>query len=386
MSALLHKKVVMSVTNDLVTDQRVHRSCMALCDAGYLPTLVGRRLPMSPPLSRQYPTVRMRLLFRKSALFYAEYNLRLFLRLLFAKADLFYANDTDTLLANYLAARLRRKPLFFDAHEMFPEVPELVDRPAVKRFWTAIEDWILPRMARRHDMAAVTVCRSIADIYLERYGLKMGVVRNVPMHVEADQQAAQPFLLRLPPNKHLLLYQGAVNVGRGIDWLMDAMPLLDHCHLVVAGVGDEYQRLSSLALQEPYLGRVTFLGRVEPPALKCLTAKASLGLVLLENRGLNYYYSLPNRIGDFVEAGVPLLATDFPEIRSVVKKYNIGTLLDTSHSDAIRLAHTIRTTLLQWQQLASSEKASRFNKARADLSWDNEKKSLLNAINTISNV
>ncbi len=142
------RRIILSVTNDLVTDQRVHRSCTALHEAGYDVTLVGRKLPESVEVRRDYNTVRMRLLFRKKAAFYAEYNIRLFLRLLFIRADLFYANDTDTLLANYFAARIRRKPLFFDAHEMFPEVPELVGRPRVKRFWTRIEDRLYPRLAK----------------------------------------------------------------------------------------------------------------------------------------------------------------------------------------------------------------------------------------------
>ena len=143
---MTHRHIILSVTNDLVTDQRVHRSCTALCEAGYDVTLIGRRLPDSVPVKRQYRTIRMRLLFRKKAVFYAEYNFRLFLRLLFSRADAFYANDTDTLPANYFAAFLRRKPLFFDAHEMFPEVPELVGRPRVKHFWTRIEDYIFPNL------------------------------------------------------------------------------------------------------------------------------------------------------------------------------------------------------------------------------------------------
>ena len=104
------RRIILSVTNDLVTDQRVHRSCTALSEAGYDVTLVGRRLPDSVPVERPYKTVRMRLLFRKKAVFYAEYNLRLFLRLLFSPTDAFYANDTDSLPANYLAAVLFRCP------------------------------------------------------------------------------------------------------------------------------------------------------------------------------------------------------------------------------------------------------------------------------------
>ncbi|MBO7490541.1 MAG: glycosyltransferase [Bacteroidales bacterium] len=386
-----HKRIILSVTNDLVTDQRVHRSCTALCEAGYDVTLVGRRLPESVALQRPYRTVRMRLLFRKKAVFYAEYNLRLFLRLLFSRTDAFYANDTDTLPANYLAAVLRRKPLFFDAHEMFPEVPELVGRPRVKRFWTRIEDRIFPKLTRPH-CAAATVCQSIADIYQQRYGLKMCVVRNVPMSFPSHNADAERLVAELPADKRILLYQGAVNIGRGIEWIMAAMPYLPDCHLVVAGVGDIFQQLKREAA-DAKLENVTFLGRVEPSILHCLTSSAALGLSLLENRGLNYYYSFPNRIADFVQAGVPVLATDFPEIRRVVQTYNIGTLVEQAPFDASTqcsmppdpqfLAQTIRDTLAYWDNLPLDERRSRFEHAAADLNWNNDKKTLLNQVDTI---
>lgn len=379
------KRVSVSVTNDLVTDQRVYRSCHALHEAGYAVTLIGRMLDDRTPLNRPYRTVRMRLLFRKGPLFYASFNVRLFLRLLFARTDAFYANDTDTLLANYLAARLRRKPLFFDAHEMFPEVPELVGRPRVKAVWEGLERCMFPRMAKMHHCAAVTVCQSIADIYRQRYGLPMAVVRNVPIANAMMQVRDHDF--GLPHDRKILLYQGAVNVGRGIEWVMEAMPYLDGYQLVVAGVGDEYERLSQRAAAAKFSDRVTFLGRVQPEVLHALTGKATLGLSLLANRGLNYYYSLPNRIADFVQAGVPVLATDFPEIHRVVETYGIGTLVppidEGTAPDPVAMAQIIKDAVESWSSIAADEKQRRFERAAKELSWEHDKKTLLASFDAI---
>lgn len=378
----VNRRIVVSVTNDLVTDQRVHRACTALHDEGYNVTLVGRRLPLSAPVTRPYRTVRMRLLFEKKAVFYAEFNIRLFIKLLFSRADCFYANDTDTLPANYMAACLRRKPLFFDAHEMFPEVPELVGRQRVKRFWTWIEDRIFPKIATKPRMAAVTVCGSIADIYKERYGLDMAVVRNVPMERPAPPRGDKP---QCP----VLLYQGAVNVGRGIEWIADAMQYLPDYRFVVAGVGDKYEELRQRYKQD----NITFVGRLEPDRLYELTTSATLGMSLLENRGLNYYYSLPNRLADFVQARVPVLATDFPEIRNVVEGYGVGTLVppqpfDTSRCesqppDPHAMAQTIRNAVEYWSQMPADEKKRRFDAAAKELSWNNDKTILINQISKI---
>ena len=133
------KRVVISVTNDLVTDQRVNRIATTLHNHGYEVLVVGNRFKDSCQIQRPYKTKFFRLIFNRKMFFYAEYNIRLFFFLLFVKADIFLSNDTDTLPANYLASRFRRKKLVFDAHEMFPEVPEIVGRHTVKRIWTKIE-------------------------------------------------------------------------------------------------------------------------------------------------------------------------------------------------------------------------------------------------------
>lgn len=381
----LSKHIVLAVTNDLLTDQRVDRTCSALTEAGYAVTLVGRRLPQSAPLpERKYGTRRMRLLFKRSALFYAEYNLRLFLKLLCSQADAFFANDTDTLLACCCAARVRRKKLVFDAHELFPDVPELANSPSVRRVWKAIERHCIP-----HVDAAFTVCQSVADEYERRYGVKMSVVRNLGAVVPADGNAAVSLQ---EPGVRTLLYQGAVNIGRGVQELIDVMELLPDCRLCVAGDGDERERLCRYTAALPWSSRVVFLGRVAPADLRQLSRTADLGVCLLEDLGLNYRYSLPNRIADFAQAGVPILATDFPEIRRVVATYRIGTLAEPCpavkegvayREYLMRLGETITRTLHDWAMLPEEEKHARFAQARQDLCWEKEKNIIIDKINAI---
>lgn len=358
----------MAVTNDLETDQRVHRSCMALTEAGYEVVLIGRMLPKSKPLSRPYKTYRMRLIFSRKAVFYAEFNVRLLLKMLWLKADLVYANDTDTLLGCYWASRLKRKPLMMDAHELFCEVPELVGRERVKRFWQRIEDKLMPRLD-----GACTVSAPIAEIYRERYGVDFAVVRNVPMRQAVAAKVARP-----SAEKRMLLYQGAVNVGRGVDWMIDAMEYLPQCRFVVAGDGDQLESMKQKAASLPWGSRVEFKGRLAPEELRRLTVSADLGISLLANLGKNYYYSLPNRIADFVQARVPVLATNFPEIGKVVETYGIGRLVD-SHEPR-EIAAAIESALSEWEDMDPEKKTAIFDRAAADLSWDHDKKTLLKVV------
>ena len=140
-------RVIVSVINDLTSDQRVDRTCTTLFEMGYDVLLVGRKMKRSVSLKpRVYKITRMSLLFEKGPLFYAEYNLRLFFLLLFRKFDVLHANDLDTLLANRFAHRIKGGDLVYDSHEYFTEVPELVEGSFAKHIWLKIEQSIFPSL------------------------------------------------------------------------------------------------------------------------------------------------------------------------------------------------------------------------------------------------
>ena len=310
-------KVVMAVTNDLLTDRRVMRHAETLREAGCEVECIGKR--------------ELGVKARRGWRFYAEYNVRLMLRLLRTKADIVWANDTDTLAACTLAAKLKGKKLVMDAHELFPEVPELIGRERVKRVWEWIERMMMPRCD-----ALLTVCQSIADYYKERYGVEMVVVRNVrrvesgEWRVESGEWRVENGERRAESGKlRMLLYQGAVNKGRGVDWAIDALEWLEDCRLVVAGGGDLLEEMKAYAAKKPWAERIAFVGRLMPEELEGLTRKADVGLVMLEDMGLSYHFALPNRIGDFVAAGVPMVVSDLPEMGRVVREYGVGEVIES---------------------------------------------------------
>ena len=367
------RRITMVVSNDLLTDQRVQRSCDTLFEAGYDVTLIGRAWPDNTPLKKKYKTCKMRLLFKRGASFYAELNVRLFLKLLFSNADLFYANDTDTLLAVALAARLRRKPFVFDGHELFPDVPELVDKPMVRKVWQCVERRFIAKAAVR-----ITVNQGVADEYERRYGVSFGVVRNLSSILDSEASVSPTSPEFDFHDSKVLLYQGAVNKGRCVKELIDAMEYLPDCRLVVVGSGDIKDEMQRYAGGKSYAGRISFTGRMMPDDLRRLTSQAALGFCIMQNMGLNYYLSLPNRISDYAVAGIPVLASDFPEIRRVVEEYGLGTLVaENTVANPQGLASVVRATLAQWQSMAGEERSARFARAKAELTWESEKKLLV---------
>ncbi len=355
------KRIIISVSSDICTDQRVQKVTSSLHYAGYDVHLIGTKTKKSGSCDAIFEFHRISMLFSKTFLFYAELNIRLFFTLLFKKADIFLSNDTDTLLANFLVSKIRSKKLVFDAHELFPEVPEVTNRAFVKSVWTKLESYIFPKLKY-----AYTVCDSIAQHYKELYGINMEVIRNVPYRKAITTKNQLDF-----GDKKIILYQGAVNIGRGLEWVIDAMPLIDNAILVIIGKGDIYHDLIKKVHRMHLRDKVHFLGKIKPRELPAYTQSADLGLCLLEENGLSYYYSLPNRIFDFMNSGVPILATDFPEINRIVATNSTGKLI--SHYEPEYLAEVIKETI----DSQTEEDKERLKNLSKNFCWELEEQKLL---------
>lgn len=329
------QRAIVSVTNDLATDNRVHRTCTVLQELGYDVLLVGRVLPGSRALERPYGTRRMRLLFNKGPLFYAEYNLRLFFLLLFQRSALLVANDLDTLLPNYLVAWFLGKPLVYDSHEFYTEVPELVHRPWVRHVWLAIERAIFPKLR-----SVITVNGSIAKAYTERYGVQVQVVRNIPMCTPMGEKVDRA-AMGLPMDRFILVMQGAgINVQRGAEEAVLAMRELEGCLLLIIGSGDAWPVLERMVDEHRLSDRVRLLGRMPYDRMMAYTRNADLGLTLDKDTNLNYRFSLPNKLFDYLHAGIPVLATDLPEVAAIVRHYDAGVVL--AHAEPAAIAAAVR--------------------------------------------
>ena len=365
-----------AVTSDLSYDQRMQRICGSLARAGYQVHLVGWQRPASVPLTAQpYTQHRLTGWFQKGKLFYFEYNLRLLLYLLGQRAALWGCADLDAALPTWLRARLGGQPFAYDAHELFTEVPEVVGRPRVQRVWQWVENFVVPRARLRY-----TVGPALAEVFERRHpGCSFAVVRNVPEATDKEQGATsiyQKATSRQPP-AITLLYQGVLNVGRGLPELLRAMPQVP-ARLLLAGEGDCSPELRALAAELGLLasGQVEFLGYVLPTQLRQLTAQATVGIMLLENRGLSYYYSLANKFFDYVQAGIPQLCIAFPEYRALNARYEVAELVPDLRPETLAAA---LARLLpggqpgpRYQQLAANCRL-----ARAEWCWQREEKVLL---------
>jgi glycosyltransferase involved in cell wall biosynthesis len=354
---------VLAVTNDITADQRVRRTAAALQKLGLHVTVIGRKLQHYQSGEDPFQTMRMSLWFRKGPLFYAEFNLRLFSRLLRIPCNLMVANDLDTLPGVYLVSRLRHLALLYDSHELFTGVPELVHRPVVRKIWETIEAFLLPRVRY-----ACTVSPLIAEYYNHKYGIDMEVIRNLPVSENAPAESPS---LRVG-NEKIILYQGALNLGRGLESAIRAMQFTRGIRLVLVGTGDVEASLKQLVQSLDLSALVTFTGRISPDALPGYTRQADLGISLEEDLGLNYRYAMPNKVFDYIMSGVPVLVSDLPMLRSLVETYGIGKVVASSDPSAL--------AVMFHEMMESHERAGwkrNLAAAATELCWENEEPRLI---------
>jgi glycosyltransferase involved in cell wall biosynthesis len=369
------KRIILSVTNDLFSDQRVDKVCNTLAKMGFSVMLVGRRYHNSPKLSvRNYQTKRIHLFFKTGPFFYAEFNVRLFFYLLFTKVDVLVSNDLDTLLPNVLIKKLKNKKLVYDAHEYFCGILEIQHRPRVKKIWQTIEKYCFPKID-----AVITVSQSIAEKYKEEYGKEVAVVRNIPvLDAEGKMQnatcrmqndvGAQNFK---PTKQPVIILQGnAIHKDRGGEEIIEAMPLIYAAVLLIVGQGDMIPYMKERVTKLGLLNRVTFTGRVTPEILKTHTASADLGIAFDKNVSPNHYYSLPNKLFEYIHAGVPVISSDLPERKRIIEQYEVGVVLSDLEPQTV--ASAINSILENDELLCWLKENCRA--ATQELNWENEEK------------
>jgi len=334
------------------------RICKALTQAGFLVSIIGFKKQKSLPLQlKSYHEKRISLLFKKGKLFYIEYNIKLFFYLIRNKFDVYCAIDLDTALPHYLASAWHKKPMVLDAHELYLGLPEIEHRPLTKWLWSSLEKWIYPKIKRGY-----TVNKSIADWYNMEYEIDMEVVQNCP---DTTQQFSS--------KKAFILYQGALNEGRGLEELIEAMQWVNG-HLKIAGSGDIDDRLKALVQQYKLTDKVEFLGYLQPDALLEITQQAYIGVNLLKANSLNYYYSLANKFFDYMHAHVPQISMNFPEYKRINEAYEVAVLLDDLEPKQLsrQLNHLIENKIVySWLE-------KNCIKAKAVFNWENESKKLVN--------
>lgn len=352
-------KIVFTVSNDLVSDQRMDRICSTLAKNGTNITLIGRLNKKSLNIeNKTFKQIRLKCLFKKGFGFYFILNLRLFIKLLFTRFDIVCGIDLDTILPCILVAKLKGKKVYYDAHEYFTESEEIAHRPKLKAFWTTIE-----RFTFKHVDKTYTVTQSIADLFSKIYNKEIGVIRNFPYYNPIKNENKGKYLL----------YQGALNRGRGLEKLMVAMVRIN-TPLYLAGDGDIKENLEIIAKHLRIENKVHFLGNIAPSKLKEITNNALIGINLLDiNSSISYRLSLGNKTLDYIQAELPSICIDFIEYKQIADKYQTSFLIHKMETEEIVNAiNDLTNNSFNYNLLRTNCQL-----AKKELCWEVEKDKLL---------
>jgi glycogen synthase len=331
--------VVFALVGDVRLSSRALRQLRWLSDAGWrVEALSFGPPPAGPPVA---PGVSLRVLDRPAgrgpAFFWRCHRL-------FASAAagipgaVFHASDLYTLPAMAAAARQHGARLAYDSRELYPHVDATAGRPWARLAWSALERRFISRCDE-----VFTVNGSIADRLAATYDIERPtVVHNVPPRQPGGGGGDLRARLAIPEGQAIVLYQGLLRAGRGLEVIVRAMEDVPGAALVLIGDGpqrDGIARLASASLG----GRAHLLPFTPPDELAALTRSADVGLCILEPVSESVRLALPNKLFEYLAADVPVVASDMPEVARVVREFDVGLIV--SSRDPARLAEAIRRAL-----------------------------------------
>ena len=329
------RRVAVWVSNDLTYDQRVKKTCETLLAHGWIPYLVGRDMPGSVAYDGPFVAERLKLSADRGWRFYASLQLGLWrwVRSRGEDFDAIWCNDLDTLVPALLWGRL---PVVYDSHEYFTEAAGLTGRPLRRSIWLLLEKWAMKRLP-----SMITVNDSIAKAYQKRYGLTVEVVRNMPRRLpHLDVEGREAFkAYGVPTDLPLVLMQGAyMDRDRGAAEAVAALPSMPGLRLVLVGAGVEWEEAREAQKRPEFGGRLHCIAKLPFESLRTLTASADVGLSLDKAGHGNYEMSLPNKLFDFIHAGLPMVVTARKEVAAIVEAHGLGEVIDEPTPEAIAAA------------------------------------------------
>jgi len=368
---LLRKKIIVSVISDLVTDQRVQKECNTLHHMGYEVLLIGRKSKRNFLLNElPYKAIRFPNPFRRGPLMYFVFNTQLFLYLFFKRADVLWANDLDTLLPNFIIYRLKKIKLVYDSHEYFTLT---VNKKTSRKVWEKLENILFPRLKN-----VISVNDSIKKVYEKKYNVPITVIRNVP-YIFVRVEGAEEIIF--PGNKKILIMQGiGLNENRGAEEAILMMQFLpDDFMLYFIGWGTVLDKLKKIVLDLQLDSKIIFIAPLPYKQMMEYTRQCFLGLVFVKiNLNDAHLFTLPNKFFDYIQAGIPVVASKGLEIQRIIDKYNIGAYLNSLEPSEIaeEILHISNNVEYNtWKQNTIS--------ASKELCWENEQTVLIDFMNNL---
>lgn len=306
---------------------------------------------------------------------YLEFFIKAVIRGLSFQPDIIHCHDITPLPVGYMIMiLLKRNPVFiYDSHELWSHASGVINRPGITR-------WVLRKMEhffiRKADYV-VTVSESIAHFLKKQDNLERTpyVIRNLPEKKEVQRKSdILKKELGIATDKKIVLYQGAISKGRGLENIIKAIPYFEEKIIfVIIGGGPLKKKLQEMVNTTGIKNRVYFLDFVPYDRLLDFTNSAYLGIAAIENYCLSYYFSLPNKLFEYIQAEIPVVCSDFPEMKNVILDNKLGKVFNPE--DPKEIAEVVNELLND--EIHYEICLNNVRKVKSEFCWEEEEKKLL---------
>ena len=385
----MNPKVVHIVLNTFVQDSRVMRECKSLTENGYDVMVIAYWMKglKEEEFQDGYTIKRLRLKTKSwtnnsivQVFKYLEFLIKALLIIRNIKPEICHGHDPSGLFVAYYAKVFWDCKLIYDSHELWGHTSHMKNyNKILYKTGGVFEKYII-----KISDIVITVNKSIADILKQNTGKEnIKIIRNIS-EINTVNLKLKRSRLNLPNYKFILIYIGSLAQGRGVNRLIECMTNVHKdIGLAIVGGEEKYHVGYNKLIERFFLsGRIRLLPSVSPNEVISICSVADVGIHPIENTCLNHFYCLPNKLFQYIQAGIPVLCSDFPEMRKIVDGYKIGEVFDVENINNI--SDTINILFKDMERLM--EYKNNCVQASATLNWDIEKLKLFDIYNNLISV
>jgi glycosyltransferase involved in cell wall biosynthesis len=359
------KKVCMAFLGNPLHDSRITNLTNSLRYDGYRVLCVGFDWFISPRDFKNENFIVFKLTKHKiRLLFYLKFVFILIRELLKTNSGLYIAEDFYTLPFVAIIGKIKNAKIYYNSRELYAFLGGLRNRPYLQKLVKAIEQYFIKKV----DLVLTT--GEMDSEFLEKfYGINNTlVIRNIPLLQKPENKIDFRKEYGIAPDKLILLYQGVLLEGRGIPLILKALRYVENTVLLILGDGEQKNNFQKLAFELGVSDRIIFAGTIDQKNLINYTAGADIGLSLIENISISYYHALPNKLFEYIMAGLPVLSSDLPQMKKIIDTYEVGEAIDISKEQIIV------DTLKKWESDPKLIQKYKVNcgKAALELNWQAE--------------
>lgn len=326
------KKVCIAFLGNALLDTRIINLSNSLKEDGYKVTVISfdwysEHFPHTEDHIKIFKLRKRKI----TILFYLNFTFILLKELLKRRADLYIAEDIYTLPLISIIGRIRKARVIFNSREIYSHIGGLSNKPFIQKIVSAVEKVFITKVH-----LVLTTGGMDSEFIEKKYNISNTlVIRNLPFY----RQSTQPIDFRkkynLTKEEIILLYQGVILKGRGIGRIIQAMKNLPRTVFILLGEGEQKNNYRKLAEECGVDDRVFFEGTYPQKELINYTAGGDIGICIIENISLSYYHALPNKLFEYIMAGLPVISSILPQLKKIIDDYQVGEIVDIEQGELI---------------------------------------------------